>query len=114
MSKTKIVRFPPWQTKNDTGIEKRYIRIGVTMTSSEVFRNLSSSAVRIYINMMMESGGSKNFKFPYNKYSSYMSKPTFFRARDELIKYGFIEIVHNNRNLRKANEYCFSEKWKSL
>ncbi len=43
-----------------------------------------------------------------------MTKPTFFRARDELIQHGFIEIVHNNRNLRKANEYCFSEKWKSF
>lgn len=110
----KITEFKPWETKNTNGRENRYIRIGVTMTASDAFRDLSNSAVRVYVNMLMEAGGKHRFRFPYNKYRCYMSKPTFFKARDDLINHGFIEIVQNNRNLRKANEYCFSDKWKSF
>ena len=29
MAQTKITKFPPWLTKRDNGVEKRYIRIGV-------------------------------------------------------------------------------------
>jgi len=43
-----------------------------------------------------------------------MSKATFFKARKDLIDHGFIEIVHNNRNLRKANDYRFTTKWKDF
>lgn len=114
MARTKKTPFPPWFTTRTDGFEKRYIRLAVTLTSSEAFRDLSNSAVRIYINMMMEAGGNKDFTFPCNKYINYMSKQTFFKARTELVNHGFITIKQNNRNLRKSNIYSFSDGWKSF
>ena len=43
-----------------------------------------------------------------------MSKPTFLKAKQELIDKGFIDVVQNNKNLRRANIYAFSDRWKTL
>ena len=112
MPKKKITPFEPWESKNASGIEKRYFRLGVSLMSSEVMRSLSPSAFKIYCYMRLESAGNKGFKFPHSKYCSYMTKPTFQKAKQELIDKGFIDIVQNNKNLRKANIYAFSERWK--
>lgn len=104
----------PWETKNTDGIEKRYIRLGNTQMVSEVMRKLSSSAFKTYVYMKLESGGNKEFKFPHTKYSSYMSKPTFFKALKELEDKGFIDVVQHNKNLRISNVYAFSDRWKTL
>lgn len=114
MARTKKTPFAPWETRSTDGIEKRYIRMGATIMASEAMRSLSSSAFRVYCYMRLESGGKKEFRFPHNKYRAYMSKPTFFKARDELVEKGFIDIVRNNKNLRQANDYAFSERWKSI
>ncbi len=112
MARTKKVPFQPWESKADNGVEKRYIRLGNSQMVSEAMRGLSPSAFKIYCYMRIESAGKQEFRFPHCKYQSYMSKPTFFRARDELVTQGFIEIFQNNRNRRQANVYRFSEKWK--
>ena len=95
------------------GIEKRYLRLGATQMASEAMRGLSASAFKVYVYMKLEAGGKRNFVFPHAKYSSYMSKPTFFRALKELEKAGFVDIVSRNKNLRTANEYAFAEGWKN-
>lgn len=114
MAKHKITPFEPWETKNANGVEKRYFRMGATLMASEQMRSLSSSAFKIYCYMRIESGGNRSFKFPHVKYRSYMSKPTFQKAKQELIDKGFIDVVRNNKNLRMANIYAFSERWKTL
>ncbi len=113
MAKRKITPFSPWETLNADGKEKRYIRIANTQLVSPVMRSLSNSAFRIYTNMRMESGGNISFTFPYSKYKSYMTRPTFEKVVDELVNTGFIEVVQRNANLRKANVYRFSEGWKN-
>ena len=90
MAKHKITPFSPWETKTHDGYEKRYIRLGVTQMSSEPMRKLSFSAFKIYCYMKLESGGKQEFKFPYNKYSSYVTKPTFYRAIKELEQKGLV------------------------
>ena len=82
--------------------------------ASEQMRSLSPSAFKIYCYMRLESAGNRSFKFPHAKYRSYMSKPTFLKAKKELIDKGFIDVVQNNKNLRKANIYAFSDRWKTL
>ncbi len=114
MARAKKTAFKPWETKNADGIEKRYIRLGVTQMSCERMRKLSSSAFKIYCYMKIEAGGNKQFKFPHNKYASYATKPTFFRALKELEQNGFIDIVQRNGNLRMSNIYSFSDRWKQL
>ena len=112
--RSKITPFEPWETKHADGVEKRYFRLGASILASEPMRDLSASAFRIYCYMRIESAGKRSFKFPYTKYKSFMSRPTFFKALKELEEHGFIEVVQHNRNLRKSNIYMFSDKWKQL
>lgn len=114
MARTKKTPFQPWESRAEGGVEKRYIRLGATIMASEAMLSLSSSAFRVYCHMRIESGGKRSFKFPYSKYKIFMTRPTFIKARDELVEKGFIDVVQNNQNLRKANIYCFSERWKTI
>lgn len=109
----KITAFKPWETMKDNGIEKRYIRLGDSQLVSEAMRALSNSAFRVYVNMRIESAGNQQFKFTFSKYKSYMTRPTFKKAVKDLEEKGFIDVVEHNANLRKANKYRFSEKWRS-
>lgn len=112
MARHKITPFQSWETTKADGVEKRYIRLGATLMASEKMRSLSPSAFKIYCYMKIESGGKRSFTFPHAKYCSYMSKPTFIKAKQELIDKGFIEVIQSNKNLRKANIYAFSDRWK--
>ena len=110
----KITPFEQWETKNANGVEKRYFRMGATLMASEPMRSLSPSAFKTYCYMRIESAGNRSFKFPHAKYRSYMSKPTFQKAKRELIDKGFIDVIQSNKNLRKSNIYAFSDRWKIL
>lgn len=110
----KRVPLHPWETKKTDGIENRYIRLGDSLLMSSTVKKLSSSAFRVYVYMCLESAGQSHFTFPHNKYQKFMSKPTFFRALKELESAGFIDVVSHNKNLRTANDYAFSNRWKSL
>lgn len=114
MPKTKKVPFPPWATTYDSGIEKRYDRLGATQMASEAMRSLTGNAFKIYWFMRIEAGGRKEFTFSNVKYRSYLSKPTFFKVVKELEDKGFIDVVQHNKNLRTANVYAFSERWKQF
>lgn len=110
----KITPFEPWETQKVNGVEKRYFRMGATLMASEPMRSLSPSAFKVYCYMRIESAGNRSFKFPHTKYRFYMSKPTFQKAKQELIDKGFIDVIQNNKNIRKPNIYAFSERWKAL
>lgn len=114
MGRHKITPFEQWETTNANGVEKRYFRMGATLMASEQMRSLSPSAFKIYCYMRIESAGNRSFKFPHSKYCSYMTQPTFGKAKEELIAKGFIDEIQNNKNLRKANIYAFSDRWKTL
>ncbi|MEY8413593.1 hypothetical protein AALB51_20455 [Lachnospiraceae bacterium 62-26] len=110
----KKVPFQAWESRADGGYEKRYFRLGATIMASEAMLSLSNSAFRVYCHMRITSGGKRSFTFPYSKYKIFMTRPTFVKARDELVEKGFVDVVQNNKNLRKANIYCFSERWKTI
>lgn len=114
MARKKITPFEQWETKNDNGVEKRYFRMGATLMASEPMRSLSPSAFKVYCYMRIESGGKRSFTFSHAKYRAFMSKPTFFKVLKELEEHGFIDVIQHNKNLRKANIYAFSDRWKQL
>lgn len=107
-----ITPFPPWQTKNKNGVEKRYIRLGNSLMLDERVMGLNHLAFRIYTYMILESGGNVIFEFPYAKYRKITSRSNFQRALDELTAAGLVEVHENNANLRKPNKYRFSVRWK--
>lgn len=113
MAQNKKTPFPPWQTDKPGGIEARYIRLGNSQLVSEAMLKLTHSAHRVYIYMLLESGGKPMFEFPHCKFSKIVSNGGFQKALAELVEAGFIIVEQNNGNVRKANIYRFSEAWKS-
>lgn len=112
MARTKKTPFPAWQTKKNDGIEQRYTRLGNSQLLSEAAYALNHAAFRVYVYMLLESGGKRDFEFPYSKYKNYLSKDGFKKVTDELCKKGFIEVLQRNKNRRISNVYRFSEGWK--
>lgn len=112
MARTKKTPFPPWQTCKDSGIEERYIRLGNSQLLHPAVLKLSDKAMRVYVYMLLESGGKKEFTFPRSKYRKLAGNDAFQRAKDELIEKGLIRVKQNNANLRRANIYEFCDEWK--
>ena len=77
-------------------------------------RQLSPSAFKIYWYMRLESAGKREFEFPYVKYRSYLSRPTFFKVLEELQGKGFVDVVQRNKCVRQPNVYRFSDRWKTI
>ena len=112
MPRKKKTPFPSWQTTKVSGIEDRYIRLGNSQLLHDALMNLGDKAFRIYVYMLLESAGKKEFTFPRSKYKKLAGNTVFQNAKEELIKKGFIVLKQHNANLRKPNIYAFSEEWK--
>lgn len=84
MARQKKTPFPSWQTKTADGIEARYIRLGNSQLLDDTLQSLSHLSFRVYCNMLLESGGGREFEFPYSKYKKYCSKDGFRKALAEL------------------------------
>ncbi len=114
MGRSKKTPFAPWESMKDNGDEARYIRAGNSQLLHPQTLNLNHAAFRVYHYMRLESAGKRVFKFPKSKYIKFISADGFNKAKQELIEAGFVDEVENNANLRKANVYQFSERWKVM
>lgn len=47
-----------------------------------------------------------------NLYHLYTNESQFYKDRDLLVKYGFIEIIENGKNTRTKSIYMLSDKWR--
>ncbi len=112
MGRVKKTPFPDWQTKKSNGIEERYVRLGNSQLTDENVNLLSHIAFRMYVYMLLESRGRQEFEMPRRKYKKFMSAGGASKAIRELVERGFIDVVQQNKNLRKANVYRFSCRWK--
>lgn len=104
--------IPFWGTATSDGFERAYIRIGSSLLHHEAMMKLPSNAFRLYVYMTLECRGYQDFTMPHSRYKKFMSKPTFIKARDDLVQAGFIEITEKNGNLRKPNKYRFSKRYR--
>ena len=112
MSRGRKTPFSEWQTIKTNGIEERYIRLGNSQMLHESMQKLSHAEFRMYVYMLLESGGKREFQMPRSKYKRFLSSHGAQSAISGLEKKGFIDIVEKNGNLRKANVYRFSTHWK--
>lgn len=112
MPRQKKTPFPPWQTMKENGIEERYIRLGNSQLLHSATMELGDKAFKLYVYMLLESGGKREFTFPRSKYRKLAGNTVFQNAKEELLQKGFIVLKQNNANLRKPNIYEFSEEWK--
>ena len=82
------------------------------LTSKE-FLALSSSAKVVYFYMKIYAKNENEFEYPISLALNFMSNVTFISARNELVKNGFIEIVHNGSANRTKNIYKFVPNWEN-
>lgn len=102
--------------------DTQHIQIDYGLLHSEAWQSLSRSARDFYVqlkarrNLKDSRGKIINRDDDYIKFShtdSYgMSKPTFRKAADELIKKGFIEIVECGHFPAIRPKYALSEMWR--
>ncbi len=112
MPRQKKTPFSPWQTSKTNGIEERYVRLGNSQLLHSSTMGLGDKAFKLYVYMLLESGGKREFTFPRSKYKKLAGNTVFQNAKEELLQKGFIILKQNNANLRKPNVYEFSEGWK--
>ena len=61
-------KFAPWITNNADRKEGRFIQLGNSLLLNPAVLNLSDKAFRVYVNMLLEAGGKKEFSYPRSKY----------------------------------------------
>jgi hypothetical protein len=113
LSKGKKRAFNEWESCVPGLQDGRFMRLSNSQMLHEKMRGLSGNAYKLYGYMKLEAGGALVYEFPRRKFISFMSENSFGRARAELIDAGFIEEEENNANVRKANKYRFSSRWKA-
>lgn len=108
--------------KPGTNSGEPFAAIYSSMLGSEAWGQLTNNARVLYIYMKMQLFGGKRDgleegQFYFNRstytktYSLYSNPNQFYKDRDLLVKYGFIEIVESGKNTRTKAIYCFSDKW---
>lgn len=103
----------PWLSARADNREKRFIQVGDTLLHSPSFKGLHAGAQHLYFCMAMESAGRRYFQFPTAAASKYgISSSSFWNYVQELTDKGFI-LCRSNKNLRKPNDYSFTEAWKA-
>lgn len=112
MSRRREKPFPPWQSPAKDGIEKSFVRLGHEFLHDEEVERLPANAFRLFVYMLDEARGKKQFIFPESHYKDVMDGKAFRRARRELEKAGLIRTVSHNANTRKPAQYEFCNKWK--
>lgn len=97
-----------------------------SMLQSPAWYALSPKAKELYTYMKLQQYGQAPIEgygadcFVFNKamytkvYPIYKSGAQFRRDRDQLIEYGFIEMVECGRFTRTKNIYKFSAKWQEI
>ena len=84
------------------------------LLKNKKFLNLPSSAKVLYAYMKLSALKNTEFYYAEALSNKYMSKMTFYSARNKLIENGFIEIVETNKSAHIPNKYKFSSKWKEI
>lgn len=120
-------KFTPSNFEN-VGKSQLSATLYASMLQSPAWYALSSKAKELYTYMKLQKYGQAPLDsekygadcFTFNKamytktYPLYKTGAQFRRDRDQLIKYGFIEIVECGKTTRTKNVYKFSAKWQDF
>jgi len=102
-------------------INGKFIPITFHLLESEAWKNLSKNAQWLYPYIAKEQVKARYrktsddvFSFEYGKVKGKISRPWFYKVRQELIENGFFEVIELGGLFHKATKFKASEKWKSL
>lgn len=102
----------PFKSYEGKKSNDKHIRLTADMMTNKKFLNLPSSSKVLYMYMKLWALGKEEFEYAESLSSKYMSKMTFYSARDKLIENGFIDVVQTNKFAHIPNKYKFSSKWR--
>lgn len=125
MGRTK--KQPPEKWEN-IGSSQKHTRIFNSMLESNAIKHLNGRQITLYLYMKKQYRGKEtknnpngkqeqfyfNWHLANSKYKLYSNQETFYKDIKVLIKYGFIDCIENNRNLRQKNVYAFSDRWQKI
>ena len=110
MSRSKKVTYlKPWESPKKSA--SSFVRLDRNFMLDSEVQELGSSAYRLYTYMLLKAAGKREFTFQRSDYVEFMQPATYRKARDELIKHGFIKLIASNKNLRKPSKFEFCIKW---
>ena len=92
--------------------EGQYTPIDYVKMDSLAWRKANPMALKLYMKMTTFND-IKHIVFTYKQANEYckVSKATFKKCIDELVKLGFIDILSSGK-CRKPNIYALSSRWK--
>lgn len=118
-------KFNPNNYEN-VGSSRLSATLYASMLQSPAWYALSAKAQQLYTYMKLQQFGQKPIEgygadcFVFNRgmyiktYPLYKNGAQFRRDRDQLVKFGFIEIVECGKTSRTKNIYRFSAKWQEI
>lgn len=93
------------------GETDNYGRLYKSVLYDPRFTKMTKTAILLYPAMIAESkGGIGWFTFPKSRYERICNKSQFGKARDELVKNGFVDMKKYNNRI--ATAYRLSDRWK--
>lgn len=113
MTRAKKTPLKPWETATEDGTSDLYIRLGLSLLDNPAFNALGKSSQLVYIRMVQRAKGKSTFTCPRSFYEKYFVPNTFDKAKKELLKIGFIEVVQDNKYTGKETLYKFSTQWRA-
>ena len=103
--------------KNRRDNSDPYVGISWEIIDSPAWKTLTPSAVWLYTMLKRQyrkCTGDLHLVLPYRHVSFRLTGAAFRKAREELVRAGFIAIIRQGGLERRPNIYALSEKWRQV
>ncbi len=105
----------PFYPHEGRKIKDKHIRLTFDMMMSKNYLSLSASAKEVYSYMKLWACGNIEVDYSWKLASKYIGgNNTYLKAKDELIKKGFIQCVRTSKCSRLPNRYKFVSDWQNM
>jgi len=104
----------PWATGLQNGkCDGRFLQIGNSLLFADQVKQLPGEALRLYMAMMNEAAGHKQFEFTQARAKQYGMSTTAFHKNVKLLEQRKFIKIDSGWNTRTPNRYEFIFDWKS-
>lgn len=90
----------------------KHIRLTNDMMNSKSYLKLSYTSKVLYSYIKLWACGKVEFEYSWSLAKNIIgSSATYIKAKNELIKYGFISCIRSSKCSRLPNKYKFTSEW---